>query len=72
MRPDPSHVSVLVFCADRDSGALLGRWIAEVGERPVLLTGDEKYYLEDGDDATVDLVVSDLEPDDPAARSLAR
>ncbi len=70
MDPDPTHGSVFVFCHDRESGERLGRWIAEVGERPVLLCGEEKYHLEGTDEVTVDLVVSDLETDDPAARAL--
>jgi len=70
MGPEPPHGCVFVFCRDREAGERLGRWIAEVGERPILLSGDEKYYIDDGGDEAIDLVVSDLDTGDPAGRAL--
>ena len=66
------HLSKLeqLVSRDREAGERLGRWIAEVGERPILLSGDEKYYIDDGGDDAIDLVVSDLDTDDPAGRAL--
>ncbi|MDX1389707.1 MAG: diguanylate cyclase [Acidobacteriota bacterium] len=70
MDSDFKHGCVFVLCHDDESGERLGRWIAEVGERPMLFGGDEKYRLDNADGAAVDLVVSDLDTDDPSARAL--
>jgi diguanylate cyclase (GGDEF)-like protein len=70
MQPVPPHGNVLVFSSDRESGERLCRWIAGVGEEPVLLSGPERFLVERGDDETVDLVVTDLDTDDPSARGL--
>jgi diguanylate cyclase (GGDEF)-like protein len=61
---------VLVFSNDRDAGERLSRWVAAAGERPVVLSGAEKYLIEEGDDETIDLIVTDLDTDDPSARAL--
>ncbi len=70
MQPVPVRGNVLVFTADRDSGERLCRWIATAGEEPVLLSGPERFLVDRGDDESVDLVVVDLDTDDPAARVL--
>ncbi len=59
-----------MFTEDRQSGDKLCRWIAATGEQPVLLSGAEKFLLAGGDDETVDLVVTDLDTDDPSAHAL--
>jgi diguanylate cyclase (GGDEF)-like protein len=48
----------------------LARWIAAAGHEVVVLTGREKLLMNEGDDLKVDLVVTDLDSDDPAVRAL--
>ncbi len=70
MQPVRPRGNVLVFTADRESGERLCRWIGAAGEEPVLLAGPEKFLVGRGDDETVDLVITDLDTDDPASRAL--
>ena len=70
MQPVPPRGNVLVFSSDRESGERLSRWIAAAGEQPVVLSGPERVLVDTGDDESVDLVVTDLDPDDPSARRI--
>jgi two-component system, cell cycle response regulator len=70
MSNEIAHGNVLLATDDREAGERLARWIGAAGERAVLLSGGEKFLLERGDDETVDLVVTDLDTDDPPARAL--
>jgi len=72
MLSDPSTGNVLVVSDDRETGERLGRWIAAVGERPVTLSGTEKFLLDSEDEEIVDLVVTHLDTGDPAGLSLLR
>jgi diguanylate cyclase (GGDEF)-like protein len=64
------HGNVLVLTTDEDAGERLRRWVEGAGERPMLLVGSDKLALLHGDDETVDLLVTDVDSDDPAARAL--
>ena len=66
--PSPGHV--LLLTDDHDASERLARWIAASGHEVVALSGSEKFLLNEGDDERVTLVVTDLDSDDPAARSL--
>lgn len=68
--PDASSGNVLLVTDSPERGERLGRWIATTGERPVVLSGAEKFLMESGDDESIDLMVTDLDTDDPAARGL--
>lgn len=70
MNPDPPHGDVLVLVDDLGSGDELGRWIAAVGERPLVVRGDAKAAGAVRDDETVDLVVTDLRMADLSVRTL--
>ncbi len=70
MHSDPPRGNVLVLTEDRESGERLCRWVASAGERPVLLSGAEKFLFQHGDDETVDLLITDLDTDDPSAKAL--
>ncbi|MBZ5638550.1 MAG: GGDEF domain-containing protein, partial [Acidobacteriia bacterium] len=70
MQPVPPRGNVLVFTSDRESGDRLCRWIAGAGEEPVLLSGPERFLVDRGDDESVDLLVTDLDTDDPSSRAL--
>lgn len=70
MQADLPHGNVLVLAEKPEGGEKLGRSIAAVGERPVILSGAEKFHIGSGDDESVDLVVTDLDTADPAARGL--
>src|SRR5262249_1076752 len=48
----------------------LSRWIAATGHEAVVLSGAEKFLMHTGDDEGVNLVVTDLDTDDPAVRAL--
>ena len=66
--PTPGHV--LLVCDDRPQSDKLSRWIAKAGYEVVVLSGAEKFLMHEGDDLRVQLVVTDLDSDDPAARVL--
>ena len=70
MSPADSTGHVLLLCDDRPQSERLSRWIAATGHEVVVLAGAEKFLLNEGDDARVNLVVSDLDSDDPAVRDL--
>lgn len=70
LAPDPSTGNVLLLTDEPERGTRLSRWIAASGERPVVLAGAEKFLLEGGDDESIDLLVTDLDTDDPQVRSL--
>ena len=72
MFSDPETGNVLVVSDDRDRGDRLARWIAQVGERPVALSGTEKFLIDVDDEEIVDLVVTDLDTSDPAGLALLR
>jgi diguanylate cyclase (GGDEF)-like protein len=72
MLSDPSPGNVLVVSDDRETGERLGRWIAAIGERPVLLSGAEKFLLDSEDEEIVDLVVTHLDTGDPPGLALLR
>jgi len=67
---DPTAGHVLLLCDDRPQSERLSRWIATTGHQVVVLSGAEKFLMNEGDDLKVNLVVSDLDSDDPAVRSL--
>lgn len=67
---DPSAGHVLLVCDDRPQSEKLSRWIAKAGHEVVVLSGSEKFLMHEGDDLRVNLVVTDLDSDDPAVRSL--
>jgi diguanylate cyclase (GGDEF)-like protein len=69
---DPEAGNVLVVSDDRDRGDRLARWIAQVGERPVALSGTEKFLIDVDDEEIVDLVVTDLDTNVPAGLALLR
>jgi diguanylate cyclase (GGDEF)-like protein len=58
------------LCDDRPQSERLSRWIATTGHEVVILAGAEKFLMNEGDDASVNLVVSDLDSDDPAVLGL--
>ena len=64
----PGHV--LLLCDDRPQSEILSRWIATAGQEAVVLSGREKFLMGEGDDLTVNLVVTDLDTDDPEVRRL--
>jgi diguanylate cyclase (GGDEF)-like protein len=66
--PTPGHV--LLVCDDRPQSEKLTRWIAKAGHEVVVLSGSEKFLMREGDDLRVNLVVTDLDSDDPAVRAL--
>lgn len=72
MISDPSTGNVLVVSDDRETGERLGRWIAAIGERPVILSGTEQFMLDSDDDEAVDLVVTHLDTGAPPGLSLLR
>ena len=61
---------VLLLCDDRPQSERLSRWIEAAGLPVVVLAGQERFLLNEGDDLRVNLVVTDLDSDDPAARGL--
>lgn len=67
---DASPGHVLLLCDDRPQSEQLSRWIAAAGHEVVVLSGAEKFLMNEGDDLRVNLVVSDLDSDDPAVRAL--
>jgi len=70
MEMDPQHGNVLVLTTDEETGERLRRWVEAAGERAVLLSGAERVLMVQGDDPTVDLLVTDLDTDDPASGNL--
>jgi diguanylate cyclase (GGDEF)-like protein len=62
--------NVLLVCDDRASSERLSRWIQAAGSEVVVLSGAERFLLNEGDDLRVNLVVTDLDSDDPAAKKL--
>jgi len=67
---DPTAGHVLLLCDDRPQSERLSRWISTTGHQVVVLSGAEKFLMNEGDDLKVNLVVSDLDSDDPAVRAL--
>ena len=67
---DPTAGHVLLVCDDRPQSDKLSRWIARAGYEVVVLSGAEKFLMHEGDDLRVQLVVTDLDSDDPDARVL--
>jgi diguanylate cyclase (GGDEF)-like protein len=67
---DSNAGHVLLLCDDRPQSERLARWIAAAGHEVVVLAGREKLLMSEGDDPQVDLVVTDLDSDDPAVRAL--
>jgi diguanylate cyclase (GGDEF)-like protein len=70
MEMEPQHGNALVLTTDEETGEQLRRWVEAAGERAVLLSGAEKFLMARGDDETIDLLVTDLDTDDPASRTL--
>jgi diguanylate cyclase (GGDEF)-like protein len=66
----PTTGHVLLLCDDRPQSERLAHWIAEAGHEVVVLAGREKFLLNEGDDLRVNLVVTDLDSDDPSVRAL--
>lgn len=67
---DPANGHVLLLCDDRPQSERLSRWIATAGHEVVVLSGQEKFLMNEGDDLKVNLVVTDLDSDDPSCRPL--
>jgi diguanylate cyclase (GGDEF)-like protein len=67
---DETTGHVLLLCDDRPQSERLSRWIAATGQEVVVVSGKEKFLLREGDDLRVNLVVTDLDSDDPAVRKL--
>jgi diguanylate cyclase (GGDEF)-like protein len=67
---DPATGHVLLLCDDRPQSERLARWIAATGHEVVVLAGREKFLMNEGDDLRVNLVVTDLDSDDPSVRKL--
>ena len=67
---DPRAGHVLLLCDDRPQSERLSRWIATTGHEVVVVSGAEKFLMSEGDDLKVNLVVSDLDSDDPSVRAL--
>lgn len=67
---DPSSGHVLLFTDEREEADRLSRWIGAAGLEVVVLSGAEKFLMNEGDDDRVHLVVTDLDSDDPSVRSL--
>jgi len=57
-------------CDDRPQSERLARWISAAGHEVVVVAGREKFLMNEGDDPRVNLVVTDLDSDDPAVRAL--
>lgn len=70
MEMEPQHGNVLVLTTDEETGERLRRWVEAAGETAVLLSGAEKFLMVQGDDPTVDLLVTDLDTDDPSSGNL--
>jgi diguanylate cyclase (GGDEF)-like protein len=70
MELEPQHGNVLVLTTDEETGERLRRWVEAAGERAVLLSGAERFLMVQGDDPTIDLLVTDLDTDDPASGGL--
>lgn len=70
MPQDPPHGDVLVLVEDSDSGDRLGRWIAGIGERPLVIRGDAKAPVSVREDEEIDLVLTDLRTAELASRAL--
>ncbi len=70
MSVEPSRGNVLVIAETPEDGGRLVRWVEAAGERAVLLAGAERFLIDRGDDESVDLVVTDLDTDEPRAREL--
>lgn len=64
--------NVLLLSDDPERGVRLRRLVEAAGLRPVLLTGRERLLLDSGDDDAFDLVVVDLDEENPAARAMTR
>ena len=64
--PETGNGHVLLLTDDREEAARLSRWIASTGLEVVVVSGAEKFLLNEGDDESVHLVVTDLDTDDPA------
>jgi len=67
---DTASGQVLLLCDDRSDAERLSRWIETTGFRAVVLSGAEKFLMNEGDDPRVSLVVTDLDSDDPSVRRL--
>jgi len=67
---EPTTGHVLLLCDDRPQSERLARWINAAGHEVVVLAGGEKFLLKEGDDLRVNLVVTDLDSDDPSVRAL--
>ena len=67
---DPTTGHVLLLCDDRPQSERLSRWIAGTGHEVVVLSGKEKLLMNEGDDLRFNLVVTDLDSDDPSVRTL--
>jgi len=67
---DPANGHVLLLCDDRPQSERLSRWITTAGHEVVVLAGREKFLMDEGDDLKVNLVVTDLDSDDPSVRAL--
>lgn len=68
--PGLTQGNVLVLTDSSERGERLARWIGAAGERPVVVSGAETFLMGSGEDDSVDLVVCDLDTDDPSARAL--
>ena len=63
---------VLVLSREEESASRLVRWIHGTGAEAVAVTGAESLFLVDGSDDSIDLLITDLDTDEPRARTLLR
>jgi diguanylate cyclase (GGDEF)-like protein len=64
--PESGSGHVLLLTDDREEAVRLTRWIAATGLPTVVVSGAEKFLMNEGDDESVHLVVTDLDTDDPS------
>ncbi len=63
---------VLVLSREENTASRLVRWIHSTGAEAVAVTGAESLFMVDGSDDSIDLLVTDLDTDEPRARTLLR
>jgi diguanylate cyclase (GGDEF)-like protein len=72
MSESSSRGHVLVLCQDETTGLRLVRWVNSIGAGAVCLHSTEALLLGDGDDDSIDVLVTDLDTDLPENRLLIR
>lgn len=65
---EPEQGRVLLLVDDPERARNLVRWIGDCGEEAVVLSGREPLLLGRGEDDSIDLVVTQMDTDDPGVR----